>query len=54
MAWRLGLEAHIKHRMGLTMFLEDIPMLKDNSTFKKENLLFLPYYAYGFGMVIRW
>lgn len=52
--WRLGIETHIKHRLGLMMFLEDIPLLKKNEAFDQDYFLGIPYLAYGFGVLIKW
>jgi hypothetical protein len=52
--WRLGLELHMKHRLGLMAFLENVPMLKDSRSVRKEDLLGIPYHVYGMGLVIRW
>jgi hypothetical protein len=53
-AWRIGLEAHIKYRLGMLAFVENLPGLDDNQAFAKKNLLFIPYHSWGWGMVFRW
>ena len=52
--WRLGLETHMKYKLGFMAFLENIPLLKKNNTFQEEKFLLIPYYAWGAGTVIRW
>jgi hypothetical protein len=53
-AYRLGLETHVKFRLGALAFLEYSPQLKDNQSIETTRLLGIPYQAYGWGMVIRW
>jgi len=53
-AYRLGLEVHIKYRMGLLAFIEDIPILKDNDSVEQKSLLGIPYHCIGGGVVVRW
>lgn len=53
-SWRLGIEAHIKHRLGFLLFLEDLPILKKNEAFDQDYFLGIPYLAYGFGVLIKW
>ncbi len=53
-AYRLGLETHAKFRLGAMAFLENIPLLDDNPFIKEEELAFIPYHAFGFGVVYRW
>lgn len=53
-SWRTGFEVHIKHRLGVMIFLEDLPLLKKNKNFERNQLLGIPYVALGGGLVIRW
>ena len=53
-AYRLGLEAHVKNRFGLMAFLENIPAFDKSQIIAKESLLGIPYHDMGFGMVVKW
>src|SRR5690606_31682323 len=53
-AWRLGLEAHIKHRYGFIAFMEYMPLLNESETLAKDTFLGMPYHNFGGGLVIRW
>jgi hypothetical protein len=53
-AYRLGLETHVKFRLGALAFLEYSPQLKNSESINTERLVGIPYQAYGWGMVIRW
>ena len=52
--YRLGLETHIKNRLGLMVFLEEIPILKGSSVVDTDKFLGIPYEAWGMGVVLRW
>ena len=53
-AWRLGFEAHIKHRYGFMTFLEYIPQLRDSEVYGQNVVLGIPYHDLGAGVVVRW
>jgi hypothetical protein len=52
-AFRLGLEVHVKYRLGMLAFLENIPLLNESETVETKSLL-VPYHALGWGVVWRW
>ena len=54
--YRLALEAHVKHRLGMLTFVEAIPTLGPSSkkVIVERSLLGIPYRDWGIGMVIRW
>jgi hypothetical protein len=52
--YRIGLEAHIKYRLGFIAFLENVPILDDNESFEEEEFLAIPYHLYGVGVVFLW
>jgi len=53
-SWRLGLETHIKFRLGMLAFLEYTPTLDNSNTIEKKSFLGVPYQSLGWGMVVRW
>jgi hypothetical protein len=53
-AYRLGLETHVKYRLGFMAFLEYVPNLKNSETIAQDSFLAIPYHNYGFATVIRW
>jgi hypothetical protein len=53
-AFRLGLEVHVKYRLGMTAFLENIPLLKESETVATKSAFGIPYHALGWGVVWRW
>ncbi len=52
-AFRLGLEVHVKYRLGMLAFLENIPLLNESETVETKSLL-VPYHALGWGVVWQW
>lgn len=53
-AFRLGLEVHVKYRLGMLAFVENVPLLKESKTVEQKSLLGIPYHAMGWGVVWRW
>lgn len=52
-AFRLGLEMHIKYRLGMLAFMENVPILKNSETVATKKAI-LSYHALGWGIVWRW
>lgn len=52
-AWQIGLEAHIKYRFGLAVFVEYVPALNESQIIRTERFL-LPFHGYGFAGVFLW
>jgi hypothetical protein len=52
--YRIGLEAHIKYRLGFIAFLENVPILDENESFEEDEFLLIPYHLYGVGVVFLW
>jgi len=53
-AFRLGLEVHVKYRLGMLVFLENIPLLKESKTVDTKSGFGFPYHAMGWGVLWRW
>ncbi len=53
-AYRLGLESHLKYRFGLMAFLEYVPLFEDREFIEQKVVLGIPYHAAGVGVLFRW
>lgn len=52
-SWQVGLEAHVKHRFGLSAFVEYVPVLNKSQVIETQRLL-LPFHTYGVALVLQW
>lgn len=53
-AFRLGLEVHVKYRLGMLAFIENIPILKESRTVESKSLGPISYHDLGWGVIWRW
>lgn len=53
-AYRLGLELHVKHRFGLFSFLEKVPAFSKSKVLGSYDILGMSFQAWGLGMVVKW
>lgn len=53
-AYRIGLEAHVKHRFGLFTFLEKVPAFNKSEVLGTYDVLGMSFHGVGLGMVIKW
>ena len=51
--YQIGLEAHIKYRFGVSVFLEYIPQLEDSQVIATQHLL-IPFHSLGVSGVFLW
>ena len=52
--WRMGLEVHVKNRLGLMAFMGYAPVLDGQAFVEQSKLIGIPYHLIGMGAVIRW
>lgn len=52
-AWQIGLEAHVKYRFGINVFIEYSPQLDSSNVIASQRLL-VPFHAFGASGVLLW
>jgi hypothetical protein len=54
LCYRVGLEVHMKHRLGLLAFLEKVPAFDKSDVMGSTDVLGLKFHGMGLGMVVKW